>query len=81
MPRGVCPVVLTWDRRYNSAMFRRLLQLPALVAYRYLYAPLMTWLDDFKHRHDPPLPPVPCQLCGKPGHRERYCPNAHGMGL
>ncbi|MBT7464123.1 MAG: hypothetical protein HN686_09080 [Bacteroidetes bacterium] len=28
-----------------------------------------------------PLPPIPCQFCGKPGHLERYCPNAKGMGI
>ena len=29
--------------------------------------------------NDLPLPPVPCQICGKPGHKERYCPNAKGL--
>ena len=28
------------------------------------------------HRNDIPLLPVSCQICGKPGHKERYCPNA-----
>jgi len=25
---------------------------------------------DFKHRKDPLLPAVPCQICGKSGHQE-----------
>jgi len=28
-----------------------------------------------------PLPPKVCELCGKPGHKETYCPNAKGLGL
>jgi hypothetical protein len=27
------------------------------------------------------IPSIPCQLCGKPGHLERYCPNAKGLGF
>lgn len=28
-----------------------------------------------------PLPPIPCNYCGKTDHRERYCPNAKGLGF
>jgi hypothetical protein len=38
-------------------------------------------VDDYRHRNDPPLPPVPCQICGKPGYKERYCPNALELGF
>lgn len=54
---------------------------PVLLVYRYIYVPIASALDDFKHRHDPPLPLVVCQVCGKPGHRERYCPNAKSLGF
>lgn len=37
-------------------LLRRLLSLPALLVYRFLYVPIVGALDDFKHRHDPPLP-------------------------
>jgi hypothetical protein len=47
--------------------------------YRWVYAPLMSMIEDHKHRNDPPLPPMPCQICGKPGHKERYCPNAKAL--
>jgi len=49
-----------------------------LLAYR-LYAEFMSRIDDFKHAGES-LPPVPCQLCGKPGHKERYCPHAYDLG-
>jgi hypothetical protein len=45
-----------------------------------IYTEIATTLDDFKHRNDPPLPPVPCQICGKPGHIEKFCPNAKALG-
>jgi len=51
-----------------------------LWVYRWVYAPLMSMIEDYKHRNDPPLPPMPCQICGKPGHKERYCPNAKALG-
>jgi len=39
----------------------------------------MGQLDDFKHAGES-LPPVPCQCCGKPGHKEGYCPLAYELG-
>jgi len=48
--------------------------------YRWIYAPLASCLDDYKHRNDPPLPPIPCQLCGQTGHKEKFCPNAKRLG-
>jgi hypothetical protein len=44
--------------------------------YWYVYAPIFDLIDAYKHRNDSPPPPVVCQICGKPGHKERYCPNA-----
>jgi hypothetical protein len=58
---------------------RRLLYLRLRLFYRWIYAPIMGAIDDYKHRNELPLPPVPCQICGKPGHREQYCPNANGL--
>ena len=46
---------------------RHMLYLPLRLFYRWIYAPIMGAIDDYKHRNDPPLP---CQLCGKPGHRD-----------
>jgi hypothetical protein len=46
-----------------------------------LYAAIATVIDDFKNRNDPPLPLVVCQICGKPGYKEKYCPNAHALGF
>jgi len=40
----------------------------------------MGMVDDYKPRNDPPLPPVPCQLCGKPGYGERYYSEARELG-
>lgn len=48
--------------------------------YRWIYAPLVSFVEEYKHRNDPPLPAVPCQICGKPGHKEGYCPNAKALG-
>ncbi len=36
---------------------------------------------EYKHRNDPPLFPVPCQICGKPEYKEAYCPSAKTMGF
>jgi hypothetical protein len=60
--------------------FRILLYLPLQLFYLRIYAPIMGVVNDYKHRNDPPLPPVPCQICGKPGHRERDCPRARELG-
>lgn len=62
-------------------LIRRLLYFPILLVYRYIYAPVADLVDRYKHRNDPPLPPVPCQICGKPGHKERYCPSARMLGF
>jgi hypothetical protein len=48
--------------------------------YHWVYAPLIDWWEDYQHRNDPPVPAVPCQICGRPGHKEDYCPNAQGLG-
>jgi len=37
----------------------------------------MNFNPDWKN----PLPPIPCNYCGKTDHRERYCPNAKGLGF
>jgi hypothetical protein len=49
--------------------------------YHWLYAPLASAWENLKHEDDPPVPAVPCQLCGQPGHHERYCPKAHELGF
>jgi hypothetical protein len=60
---------------------RRVTYFVVFLAYHYVYAPIMDTIERYQHRNDPPLPPVPCQICGKPGHREKYCPNAKGLGF
>ena len=60
---------------------RRLLYIPILLSYKYIYAPVADVIERYKHRNDPPLPPVPCQICGKIGHKEWYCPNARTLGF
>lgn len=59
---------------------RRLLSLPLRLVYRWIYTPIMGAINDYKHRNDPPLRPVPCQVCGKPGHGKKYCPTARELG-
>jgi hypothetical protein len=34
-----------------------------------------------KERDNPNPPPIVCQICGKSGHVERFCPNARKMGF
>ena len=47
--------------------------------YRWIYAPLVSFWEDYKHADDSPLPAIPCQICGQTGHVERYCPNARRL--
>ena len=42
----------------------------------FIYVPLFSLWDDYRHRNNPPLPPDPCQICGKLGHKTISCPNA-----
>jgi hypothetical protein len=49
--------------------------------YHYIYVPLVSLWEDHKYRNDPPLPPIPCQFCGKTDHKTKYCPNAKEMGF
>jgi hypothetical protein len=49
--------------------------------YHFLYVPIVGFWQDYQKRNDPALPPVPYQICGKTGHREKYCPNAREMGF
>jgi len=37
----------------------------------------MNFSSDWKK----PLPPIPCNYCGKTDRQERYCPNAKGLGF
>lgn len=48
--------------------------------YSRIIAPIASKWDDYIHRNDPPLPPIPCQFCGK-NHQEKYCPNAKSLGF
>jgi hypothetical protein len=61
------------------SFIRQLLYLSIRLFYHWICAPIMSAIDDYKHRNDLPRPPVPCQICGKLGHKERYCPNAKGL--
>jgi hypothetical protein len=39
------------------------------------------WMEVFNEKWREPLPPVPCQICGKTGHSSRTCPQAKDMGF
>jgi hypothetical protein len=74
----LCAVALfRGDCVYDMKLIRRWLLLPL---YRYVYVPFADMLYRLAHRSDPPLPPVPCQICGG-NHRERYCPKAREFGF
>lgn len=68
-------------RTLQSWFYRHAYDPVAYFFYRHFYAPIGSALDDYRHRNDPPLPPVPCQLCGRPGHKEAFCPNAKVLGF
>ncbi|MBI5964069.1 MAG: hypothetical protein HY863_11380 [Chloroflexi bacterium] len=38
-------------------------------------------MENFNPKWREPLPPIPCQVCGKPGHTSKTCPNAKEMGF
>jgi hypothetical protein len=49
--------------------------------YAYLmYAEIASSYYAIKDRNKP-IPSIVCQICGKPGHVERLCPNAWRMGF
>jgi hypothetical protein len=39
---------------------RRLWYFSVLLFYRYLYVPIMGYIDRYRYRNDPEPPPVPC---------------------
>jgi hypothetical protein len=45
-----------------------------------MYAKLESRYYAYKDRNKP-IPPIVCQISGKPGHVERLCPNAWRMGF
>ena len=58
-----------------------LLNFPRRVLYR-IWAELYSrYQENFNPTWRVQLPPRECQLCGKPGHNEKYCPNAKEMGF
>lgn len=50
---------------------------------RYIFYPLYRIYAKLASRLQPrrAVPPIPCQYCGQPGHTERFCPKAKGMGF
>jgi hypothetical protein len=48
--------------------------------YRRVYVPIADLYYRIKERNVQVLP-APCQICGIPGHHERYCPNAYRLGF
>ncbi len=38
-------------------------------------------MENFNPKWREPLPLVPCQICGKPGHNSKDCPSAKEMGF
>ena len=63
---------------YKCAM-HRVFYIPVRIVY-HSYALIADAVDRYKPSNDPPLPAVPCQICGQLRHREKYCPNAKGLG-
>jgi len=53
----------------------RVFYIPVRIVY-HSYGLIADAVDRYKHSNDPPLHAVSCQICGRPGHRERYNPNA-----
>src|SRR5688572_29333093 len=49
--------------------------------YHFIYVPIASLWDDFRYGNELLLPPAPCQICGKPGHKERYCQKAKEFGF
>ena len=54
---------------------------PAYWLYRQWANLYSTYMENFNPKWREPLPPIPCQICGKPGHNTKYCPNARKMGF
>ena len=46
-----------------------------------IYAALVSRYYAYKDCNEPEPPPMPCQICGKSGHEERYYPNTWKMGF
>ena len=46
-----------------------------------MYAELVSRYYAYMDCNKPNPPPMVCQICGKSGHLERYCPNAWRMGF
>jgi hypothetical protein len=68
---------------YIFHWFRRLIDRPLDLFYRYIYLPLATKYYEMKDPEEwnRPLPPDYCLICGKSGHIERYCPKAKELGF
>jgi hypothetical protein len=58
-----------------------LLNFPRRVLYRFWAVLYSRYQEIFNPAWREPLPPKVCQLCGKPGHHEEYCPNAEELGF
>ena len=46
-----------------------------------VYSELASRYYTYKYREKPKPSAMECQICGKPGHVERLCPNAWRMGF
>jgi hypothetical protein len=72
-----------WDsaKRYNYMRnARRIFYTPIRYAY-HIWGLISDAMERYNHRNDPPLPPLPCPICGKPGHKAKYCPNTRDLGF
>jgi hypothetical protein len=58
-----------------------LVNFPRRVVYSIWAEVYSRYEENFNPAWREPLPSRVCELCGKPGHQEAYCPNAKEMGF
>jgi hypothetical protein len=69
------------SNKSRKQIWRSLLNIPWRVLYHIRAEVYSRYQENFNPAWREPLPPRECQLCGKPGHQEAYCPNAKEMGF
>ena len=67
--------------KHRKHFWISLLDIPRRWLYRIWAEIYSRYQENFNPAWREPLPPKVCQLCGKPGHKEAYCPNAKELGF